>query len=272
MKIKKCYKDINHTFAICAYKDSPYLEKCIASIEAQTVKTNIIMVTSTPSEYIENMAKKHNIKLFINKGVAGIAGDWNFAYNSASTDLVTIAHQDDIYEAEYAYNIITEANKADKPIILFSDYGELRGKRKVYKNKLLNIKKLMLIPLRIRAFHKSKFIRRRILSFGSPICCPSVTYVKDNLVKFGDKLFLPDYFGAVDWQAWERFSKEKGSFVYIRKYLMLHRIHQDSETSRIIEDNHRSKEDLEMYKKFWPLPIARLLEHFYNKGEDSNSL
>lgn len=39
----------------------------------------------------------------------------------------------------------------------------------------------MLLPLRIRKFWSSKFIRRRILSFGCAICCPSVTFDKKNL-------------------------------------------------------------------------------------------
>lgn len=263
------YTNKDHTFAICAYKDSPYLEDCINSLKKQTIESNIIMITSTPSDYISNIAGKYNIDLYVNKGKAGISGDWNFAYYNAKTALVTIAHQDDIYEEEYTYNIISMANKSKKPIILFTDYGELREGKKVYKNKLLNIKRLMLLPLRIKLFHGSVFIRRRILSFGSPICCPSVTYVKSSLPK---QLFKAGFQSDVDWQAWETFSKLKGSFVYINKPLMLHRIHKDSETTRIIGDNNRSKEDLMMYKKFWPDFIARTLEHFYNKGEDSNSL
>ena len=38
-----------HTFAICAYKKSRYLENCILSLKKQTVTSNIIMVTSTPN-------------------------------------------------------------------------------------------------------------------------------------------------------------------------------------------------------------------------------
>ncbi len=48
----------DHTFAICAYKESEYLEECIKSIKKQSLKSNIIMVTSTPNDFIKNMAKK----------------------------------------------------------------------------------------------------------------------------------------------------------------------------------------------------------------------
>ena len=53
----------DHTFAICAYKESPYLEECILSLKNQTVKSNIIMATSTPNEWIQGLAKKYEIPM-----------------------------------------------------------------------------------------------------------------------------------------------------------------------------------------------------------------
>ena len=81
----------DHTFAICAYKESPYLEECILSLKNQTVKSNIIMATSTPNEWIQGLAEKYEIPLYINTGEGGIAQDWNFAYRQAKTDYVTAA-------------------------------------------------------------------------------------------------------------------------------------------------------------------------------------
>ena len=51
---------------------------------------------------------------------------------------------------------------------------------------------------------------------------------------------------------------------------MGHRIHEESETSIIIGDNARSQEDYEMYCKFWPKWIAKLLVNVYSKSQDSN--
>jgi glycosyltransferase involved in cell wall biosynthesis len=47
-----------HCFVIPAYKNSPYLENCIQSLLKQTVKSEIILTTSTPSTFIEELAKK----------------------------------------------------------------------------------------------------------------------------------------------------------------------------------------------------------------------
>lgn len=53
---------------------------------------------------------------------------------------------------------------------------------------------------------------------------------------------------------------------------MGHRIHEDSETTAAIGDNKRSKEEYEMFCKFWPDSIARLIFKFYSKGQNSNQL
>ena len=53
---------------------------------------------------------------------------------------------------------------------------------------------------------------------------------------------------------------------------MGHRIHKDSETSVILGDNARSKEDYEMFCKFWPKLIAKILVKFYSRSEKSNNI
>lgn len=263
------YTGEQHTFAICAYKESAFLEDAIKSVKHQSVKSNIIMVTSTPNALIEELSKKYDIPLFINDGEAGIAGDWNFGYQKASTELVTICHQDDIYEKHYVEKILQKVNRSKKPLIAFTDYGELRNGEKVFHNTLLKIKRVMLLPLRISLFENSIWVRRRILSFGSPICCPAVTFVKKNLPPV---IFKQGFKSDVDWEAWEMISKLKGGFVYVKEPLMLHRIHEESATTEIIGDSLRNKEDYQMFCKFWPKWIAKRICAVYKNGEKSNQL
>ena len=254
---------------ICAYKESPYLEDCIRSLKSQSIGVGIKIATSTPNDLISGLSGKYDIPVYVNHGPSGIAGDWTFALSVAGTPIALIAHQDDIYESTYAEEVLKAANKAKDPIIIFTDYGELRDGARVTSNRLLRIKKFLLFPLRVRAFHTSRWVRRRVLSTGSPICCPSVSYVLD---KVPAGLFDPSYQVSLDWAAWEKLSKLKGSFVYIHKTLMFHRIHGESETTKQIENSGRSQEDLLMYRKFWPAPIASILEHFYRKAELSNKI
>ena len=265
--MKEMFSFRDHSFIICAYKESPYLEECIKSLKWQTPASNIIITTSTPNEYIQSLADKYSIQMIENCGEHGIAGDWNFALKTAETKLVTIAHQDDVYLPMYTQIMIDEINKAEKPLFFSSAYGELRGSDYVASNRLLNIKKLMMMP--ISSFPHSKNIRRMVLSFGNPICCPSVTYVKDNK-EF--ELFSNGYKSNLDWQQWEKLSKKDGSFVYYGKPLMLHRIHEDSETSKVIGSDGRKNEDYQMFLNFWPKQIAKILSEVYSKAENSNKL
>ena len=42
--------------------------------------------------------------------------------------------------------------------------------------------------------------------------------------------------------------------------------------AEIINDGIRTKEDLEMFKKFWPIPIAKLINKFYSNSEKNNKV
>ena len=116
-----------HTFVIPAYKESPYLELCIQNLLAQTVKSNIIITTSTPNKYILDLASKYNLPYFINEGSAkGIAADWNFALSKSITPLITIAHQDDIYLPNFTETVLNSITSKGKDVLIaFTNYQDL---------------------------------------------------------------------------------------------------------------------------------------------------
>ena len=261
------YSASQHTFVVCAYGESPYLSQCIDSLLAQKERGRILISTSTPNELIQKTAEKYQLPLFVNQGRQSIADDWNFGYRQAETPLITIAHQDDIYLPEYLSEVIAALNQASNPLIAFTDYQELRGDSVCESNRLLSVKRTLLTPLKSRRMQSSRFVRRRVLSMGSPICCPSVTFVRDALPK---EVFAYGYKSNVDWQAWEMLSRQKGSFVYVCKPLMRHRIHAGSETTRVLKNHIRGNEDYEMFCRFWPAPIAKLINRVYSGAEKSN--
>lgn len=263
------YQQQDHTWVVCAYKESIYLENAIQSVLNQSVSSNVCITTSTPNSFIESMAEKYHLKLFINKGENGIAGDWNFAYHTAQTKLVTLCHQDDIYERNYLRDMLNTLNDTVHPLIAFSNYGELRGEDKITQSKLLKIKRWLLFPLKGKLFRNNRFVRRRCLSLGNCICCPSVTYVKEYLPQ---TIFVKGYKSNLDWQTWEALSKRKGGFAYVPKVRMYHRIHEASTTTEIIGESLRTKEDYAMFCKFWPRWIAKKLAKVYQKSEKSNEL
>ena len=128
----------NHTFVILAYKESIYLEDCIKSIINQSVKSNVIIATTTDNKFIRKIASKYKLDVIVGKHT-NIGGDFDFAVNCGKTDLVTVAHQYDLYDYKYAETVINEYSKNKRASIIFTDYYEIRNNANVYKNRNLNL-------------------------------------------------------------------------------------------------------------------------------------
>ena len=263
------YSGKDHTFAVCAYKENPYLEQTIQSLKDQSVKSQIILSTSTPNEYLKEICKKHNIPMVVNPKPHLAGDDWNYAYSQAKTPLVTLAHQDDIYEKDFLKVTLEYINKRKKSdvIMAFTDYYELKQGKRVNTNKLLKIKRIINWPLSVPFFRKSRFIRRRTLSVGCAICCPAATYVKKNA---GENIFDTTFKNSCDYMTWVTLANRKGSFLYIPKLMLGHRIYAESATTKNLEENIRKNEDFQIMCQFWPKPIARFINNLYAKSEKSN--
>lgn len=257
------------SFVVCAYKESPYLRDCIQSLLSQKAPCSIYISTSTPNRFIENVAAEYDLPLITQDHAPGIADDWNSAYAVAGTEYTVLAHQDDVYEPEYAEAALAALERAPHPLIFFSGYYEIRNGKKAENTKNLQIKRNLLRPLAKRGFISSISAKRRILSLGNPICCPSVTYVKANLPEMP---FRAGMESNLDWEAWESFARMEGSFVYDTRLLVGHRIHASSTTSDLIGSDRRTAEDLYMLKKFWPAPVAAAINRIYKHAEASNSV
>lgn len=281
-----------HTFAIIAYKESAHLQECINSLLNQTIKSKIVICTSTPSVFLDEIAAKNKLELFINPKRVNVVEDWNFALEKADTDFVTLAHQDDIYHAEYAKEFMAAAQKNNDALILFSDYDEIvhcENKTFVRKNSLnFFIKRSMLRFYFCKLFasrtgttnaghpnqssleflsYKLTKNKKRLLTFGNPISCPTVAFNKPKIgaFKFDDKFSV-----NMDWKAWLDLAQKEGAFVWIRKILVSHRIHSASETSNGLAENRRQQEDLKIFESIWPKAIASLLSKIYSLSYKNN--
>lgn len=259
-----------HTFVVLAYKESDKLEECIKSVLNQKYKSEVVIATSTPNNYINKLAKKYKLDVIVNDNHIDIGGDFDFALSCGKTTLVTIAHQDDIYDYDYSYEIVEAYKKNKDAIILFPDYYEIKNNQKVYDNLNLRIKRMLLKPLRNQNKSYKRNKKRSVLKFGCAIGCPSVTFNMDSVS-------IPVFYGSgmkcnIDWFGWEKLSNKEGKFVYIPKYLMGHTISEETTTTEIIKSGIRTKEDLFMLKKFWPTPIAVIINKFYRNAEKNNEV
>jgi glycosyltransferase involved in cell wall biosynthesis len=260
-----------HTFIILAYKESPYLEECINSLKSQTVKSEIIISTSTPSKFLEDISRKHNITLKINEISGGIASDWNFAYRQCNTQYLTLAHQDDIYLPAYTETLINYVEKYpnNDSLILFTGYKELVNDEIRGFNINLFIKEILLFPFYICNSIGYKPLKKFILAFGNSISCPTVTFNKKNTK---DIKFSKDYTYNLDWNEWLNLAAQNGSFVYLRNNLQLHRLHSESQTSIQIESNRRHEEEKLIFRRIWGKILAPIIAWFYKSGAKANKI
>ncbi|MDR3364244.1 MAG: glycosyltransferase [Clostridiales Family XIII bacterium] len=263
----------NLTFVVCAYKESAFLEDTVRRLLSQTLPARVLISTSTPNGLIDGVAKKYGVGIRVNPDGGTSAKDWNFAYAQAETDFVTLAHQDDVYEPAFAEKTMAAIENSKNPIAAYTDYYELRykekggGGRRIETNRILRVKRFMLGAIRLR--QNSIWLRNRVLSFGYPMNCPGTTYNKKRIPEIG---FRPDWQNSHDWDAICRLAKLPGDFIFVKELLLGHRIYAESQTTNTIGSGQRAAEDLVMFEKYWPKPIARLIMGIYRTAYDSNRL
>ena len=257
---------MRHTFVISAYQDSPYLESCIRSLIGQSVKSDIILCTSTPSEFIRMMAEKYDLPVYIREAgetEQGIGYDWNFAYSMADTELVTIAHQDDIYHHDYT-KVLLETKEKYPDMSLFTTASvSIRNGKLVEYGGIEIIKKLLRTPLRIPAMNDHPWVKKAAITLGNPVICPSCTYDKTVC---GDKIFDENLHFVLDWDALCSLAEKKGRWICIEKPLIMYRVHTDSATGEAIHSSLRESEEAEMFDRLLPKPAADVIKKLYKKS------
>jgi hypothetical protein len=263
----KIVYNTNHTFAVCANKESAFLEECVESLVNQTVKSNIIMCTATPCDFIKNIADKYNLPLYVRDGKNDMQTNWNFGCSSASTDWVTVAHQDDFYHSEYAEQLLKKIKKYPDAIMAFTDYRPIK-QGQISNDINCKLRRICRIPMKSSLLANINFFKKYFLSLGNCISCPSVTYNK-SLIKA--PIFTSKLKFSLDWDTFLKYALRDGRFIYIDKPLTFYRIHNGAKTKEFIIDNRRVTEDIEMFDKFWPHWFTKLIMKYYIKAYETYS-
>lgn len=120
-------EEFNHMWLIMAHEKSAFLEECIDSIKSQSLSTRVAISTATPNEYIMSLGKKYSIPIFIKGGKDELRENWNYAYNLADTEWVTLAHQDDIYDTFYTEELFRYAKEKKMLLYFFRNMNRWGG-------------------------------------------------------------------------------------------------------------------------------------------------
>lgn len=258
---------MRHSFAVPAYGFSPHLEECLDSLQAQTTGgSEIVVVTSTPSPELEAVVRSKGLPLIVHQQGGGIANDWNAALARATGDWITLAHQDDVYHPRFCELSLQALADARDALIAFTDYEEITQSGPRERSALLRIKQVLLeLGFLGRSVIRSRFRKTNALRFGCAIPCPSVTLRREAGVRFD-----PGFRVNLDWAAWLDLCDRPGAFVWVRRRLMSHRIHEGSETSQAIAAGQRAQEDERLLCRLWPAWVARMIVRSYNLAYASN--
>lgn len=248
-----------HTFAICAYKDSPYLEDCVQSLMFQRKFSEIIMCTSTPDEYIKEIADTYSIPLYVREGKSDIVDDWNFAVSKVKTPWVTVAHQDDVYNRSYSLEVVSAIKKRPNAIMAFTDYYPIK-KGQITSDLNSRLRRFFRSPMKSKLLSSMRLFKKYCLSCGNSICCPTCAYNK-QLIE-GD-IFKSHLKFACDWETFVDLAETKYPFLYVDKVLAYYRIHDEATSKEWTEDNRRKDEEIYMFRKFWPDWIINIGYRFF---------
>jgi glycosyl transferase family 2 len=260
---------VDHTFAIPVYGAAPNLAALIESLLGQIpVRSEVLLATSTPTAELTALASRYSLQLHVNPQRSDIATDWNFALAKASTALVTLAHQDDIFAPAYVAQLGAALRRHPDAVFAFCDYSEHTPLGARPTNINLRIKR----ALRRRAFGARECIsevpdKLRLLSLGNPICCPSVMLNRRALAEFR---FPAGFKTNLDWSAWLELARRPGGFVYVHERLVSKGVHAESETTATIANRAREREDRVLFDTLWPRPIAAALATIYKLGYRAN--
>lgn len=259
----------DHAFCVPAYGHSPWLEACIASLLAQDEPgSRVVVTTSTPTDGVHAVTRRLGVPLIVSTQQPGIASDWNFALTATDARHVTVAHQDDIYAPSFRAK--TRSAFAHEPagILAFTRYQEHTPAGPRPPNLNMRVKSaLSELAFVGRGSIHGRMAKRRLLSLGNPVCCPSATIDRHGVPDFR---FSEAFRTNLDWDAWLRMADLPGAFLYVREVLVSKGIHPASETSVTIASRVREREDLQMLEQFWPRSIARLLMSAYRLSYAAN--
>ncbi|WP_162301379.1 glycosyltransferase family 2 protein [Cognatilysobacter segetis] len=253
-----------HTFVVPAYGRSPHLEACLQSLAGQTAPGRVVVATSTPFDGLDATCRAFGARLVVHGPNGGIGRDWNAALDAAETPLVTIAHQDDVYDARFVAALLDAHSRAPGSAMYFCDAGEISesGERRASGSNA-RVKRLMVaLAFLGRRSIAGPLARRMLFGFGNPVVCPAVSI--NRAVAPGFR-FREDLRTNMDWLAWLDLSAA-GRVTRVPGQLMDHRVHTSSETARCLDDGSRAREDLMVFRALWPEPVAVLLGRLYRRS------
>jgi hypothetical protein len=252
-----------HAFVVMAHGDSPFLPACLASLAVQSVRSRILISTSTPSEFISRCGAAAHAPVVVKPDQAGIAADWNFALRATDVATVTLAHQDDVYLPAFAARSLDLLAADEAAALAFTGYDEIDDHGAVRRSRISLVKHALEGAILGSTADPSAARLKAFLSFGNPLPCSSVTFRMERLAGFA---FSDAFRSNLDWDAWLRLLEGGARFTRTPERLVRRRHNPLTATAALTKAGVRRAEDEVLLRRLWPRPLADLIAFAYRAG------
>lgn len=232
------------TVAIPVFNGGRFLASTIASLLAQSRRDFRMFViddrSTDDSVAIARSFDDPRLEVIVNAERRGLAGNWNVAQSLATTEYLLIAHQDDVYAANFLVRMTRLLTEHPKAFIAHSRVQYVDGHGRSFRPPAARFKERFW-P-RDDPYERDPASELAALQRGNYIVCPSVLYRMSAvraIGRFNEALsFVPD------WEYWIRGLSRGFSIVGTHEQLMQWRRHETTTTSREEATLRRYDEEL----------------------------
>ena len=253
------------TICIPLYQsDFNYVQKAVESVLTQTSsKWKLVLVdgSSEPElrskQWIASLVNP-SISYVANEGDKTMAGNWNFAFSAAQTDLVTLLHDDDFLHEDYVKEVLGLSAEQPQSSGYFCGAYIVNSRGGLSQTVADSVKRFLMPKDNILRIKGDKGLAS--LLKANFIFCPTICYRKSQL---DAKPFSSDWKMVTDLDFYQKTIHEGGEFVGLKKQLYYYRRHSENQTSKLTQSLERFSEECEMYsmiatsyaKSEWPQSV-----------------
>jgi glycosyltransferase involved in cell wall biosynthesis len=235
------------TIAIPFYLGKKYIAKAIESVLAQSdSRWKLIICNDGPDgRLLDDLVLEYNdlrISIYQNESRLGMVGNWNRCLDMATTDLVTILHDDDELLPNYASMMIEASERYPSSAAFFCN-AIIIDANSARKFSLPDYVKKYVRSQRARLFSLSGASAFTDLLKGNYIMCPTLCYRKSRIL---ERRFSSKWRFVQDWDFSLRLLMEGETLVGINEIAYAYRRHKDNATTRYTDDLTRFIEEVRL--------------------------
>ncbi|OWK43964.1 glycosyl transferase, family 2 [Fimbriiglobus ruber] len=237
------------TFAIPYYRGDNYIGRAIASVLTQRDARWRLLVCDGgeerpgPPRGLPDGYRDDRIRYIPPAGKPGMAENWNRCLRAAETDLVTLLHEDDELEPDYAGRMIAAAAAHPGATLLFCN-ASIIGPKGEPLFSFPDYVKRFFRPARGLTILRGEVGLRAIMR-GNFIMCPTMCFRRSHLA---GRAFDPQWRQVLDLDLTARLLLDGDTLVGIPESLYRYRRHEENATAAQTKNLLRFREEWALFR------------------------